>query len=175
MPCSITVNGRLFPCKTAIGGIKQVWIDQWVEGFWEAPTSGNVADAAAAQTLKNYEIAKNSGSFQQTVTSSMENGSVYYSQVLELTLPVQSATFAVEVDELLKARLAIVVQDNNDNYFVMGLNGGAEGSGGVIGTGAAKGDLNGYQLQFTAEEILPAPTVTKAASGTDLVWTLATN
>jgi hypothetical protein len=174
MPCSITVNGRLFPCKSAIGGVKQVWIDEWVDGYWEDPTSGNVADSAAAQTLKNYEIAKNSGSFQQTVTSSIDNGTVFYSQVLEITLPVLSATFSEEVADLLKSRLTIVVQDNNDNYFVMGLKHGAEGSGGVIGTGAAKGDLSGYQLQFTAEEALPAPTVTRAAAGADLTWTLAT-
>jgi hypothetical protein len=174
MPCGITIAGRLFPCKTAIGGVKQVWICEWSDNFWEAPVAGNVADSASAKTLKNFEIAKNSGSFTQTVTSSIENGTIFYSQVLEITLPVLSATASVAVHDLLKTRLAVVVQDNNANYFVMGLNHGVEASGGAIQTGAAKGDLNGYQLQFTAEENLPAPTVTRASTGTDLIWTLAT-
>lgn len=151
-----------------------MWISEWTDGFWEDPTGGNVADSAESQTLKNYEIAKNSGSFTQTITSSVENGTLYYSQVLELTLPVLSAATSVEIDELLKARLAVVVEDNNGNYFVMGLKHGVEGSGGAIQTGAAKGDLNGYQLNLISEESVPAPTVTKAANGTDLTWTLAT-
>ena len=54
---------------------------------------------------------------------------------------------------------SVIVQDVNDNYFAMGSTAGSEASGGTIGTGTAKGDLNGYQLQFTAEEALPAPFV----------------
>ena len=41
----------------------------------------------------------------------------------------------------------------------MGHTTGAEATGGTVGTGTAKGDLNGYQLQFTAEEAIPAPFV----------------
>lgn len=174
MPCSLTVSGRLFPCKTAIGGVKQIWVDEWVDGYWEEPIAGVVADAATAQVLKNFEIAKNTGSFQQTINSSIDNGTLFYSQVLEVTLPVITAADSVAINNLLKARLTIVVQDNNGNYFVMGHKHGAEASGGTIGTGAAKGDLHGYQLQFTAEEALPAPTVTRSGAGADLTWTLAT-
>ena len=41
----------------------------------------------------------------------------------------------------------------------MGHTTGAEATGGTIGTGTAKGDLNGYQIQLTAEEAIPAPFV----------------
>ena len=39
---------------------------------------------------------------------------------------------------------------------------GAEATGGTVGTGTAKGDLNGYQIQLTAEEAIPAPFVSSA-------------
>jgi len=63
----------------------------------------------------------------------------------------------VELTNLAKGRLAIIVQDNNDNYFVMGHTRGAELSGGTLTTGTAIGDLAGYTLEFTAEEAIPAP------------------
>ena len=74
-------------------------------------------------------------------------------------MPNLVAADNVEVADLLKNRLCVIVQDNNDNYFVMGHTTGAEATGGTVGTGTAKGDLNGYQIQLTAEEVIPAPFV----------------
>ena len=65
----------------------------------------------------------------------------------------------IELRNLRKGRLAIVVEDNNGNKFVMGHTQGAQLSGGSYASGTAKGDLNGYTLEFTAEERIPAPFV----------------
>ena len=169
MACSITVSGRSFPCKDKIGGIKRVWIKTFDADDWGAITNGEIASAGTGETpvaweVFGFELTKNTGSFQQTVTASVENGTVFYSQVLELTMPNLVDTDNVEIADLLKSRLNIIVQDNNDNYFAMGHTTGAEATGGTIGTGTAKGDLNGYQLQFTAEEAIPAPFVDSADS-----------
>ena len=102
----------------------------------------------------------------------MENGVVFYSQVLEITMNNLVAADNVEMADLLKNRLTVIVQDVNDNYFAMGHTQGAEGTGGTIGTGTAKGDLNGYQLQFTAEEAIPAPFV--AADDSNITFTAGT-
>jgi len=61
--------------------------------------------------------------------------------------------------------LCVIVQDNNDNYMIMGHTTGAEATGGTFGTGTAKGDLNGYQIQLTAEEAIPAPFLTTTSGG----------
>jgi len=158
MACTLTINGRAFPCKDKIGGIKRVWIKQFDASDWGSITAGVIA-AASAITVFGFELTKNSGSFQQTVTASVENGTVFYSQVLELSMPNLVAADNVEIADLLKNRLCVIVQDNNDNYFVMGHTTGAEATGGTVGTGTAKGDLNGYQIQLTAEEVIPAPFV----------------
>ena len=168
MACTLTINGRAFPCKDKIGGIKRVWIKQFDATDWGAITAGEIV-AGTAITVFGFELTKNSGSFQQAVTASMENGVVFYSQVLEMTMPNLDAAGNVDVSDLLKGRLTIIVQDVNDNYFAMGNTQGAEASGGTIGTGTAKGDLNGYQLQFTAEEAIPAPFV--ASDDSNITWT----
>ena len=74
-------------------------------------------------------------------------------------MPNLVATDNVEIADLLKNRLTVIVQDVNDNYFAMGHTTGAEATGGTVGTGTAKGDFNGYQIQLTAEEAIPAPFV----------------
>ena len=162
MACTLTINGRAFPCKDKIGGIKRVWIKQFDAADWGATTAGVIAsagDGGSPWVVFGFELTKNSGSFQQAVNASMENGTIFYSQVLEMTMPNLDAAGNIDVADLLKGRLTIIVQDVNDNYFAMGSTAGAEASGGTIGTGTAKGDLNGYQLQFTAEEVVPAPFV----------------
>jgi len=165
MACSITINGRAFPCKDKIGGIKRVWIKSFDAADWGSVSSGAITDAASAITVYGFELTKNSGSFQQTVTASVENGTVFFSQVVELTLPNLSGGDSAEIYDLLKSRLCVIVQDNNDNYMIMGHTTGAEATGGTIGTGTAKGDMNGYQIQLTAEEAIPAPFLTTTSGG----------
>ena len=63
----------------------------------------------------------------------------------------------------------VVVQDYNDNYLVMGLENGADATGGTVVTGGARGDFAGYTLTMTAEEKAPANFL-----ATDLTTTTAT-
>ena len=171
MACSITINGRAFPCKDKIGGIKRVWIKQFASDDW-VQTDGEVVANAAGITLFGFEITKNNGSLQQTVNASVENGTVFYSQVLEMSLPNLTEGDNQEIKELLSSRLTVLVQDVNDNYLAIGVTTGVEATGGTIGTGTAKGDFNGYQIQLTAEESTPAPFAD--ASDTNLTLTAGT-
>lgn len=172
MACSITINGRAFPCKDKIGGIKRVWIKQFASDDW-AQTDGEVVANVSGITLYGFEITKNNGSLQQTVNASVENGTVFYSQVLEMSLPNLTEGDNQEIKDLLSSRLTVLVQDVNDNYLAMGVTTGVEATGGTIGTGTAKGDFNGYQLQLTAEEATPAP-FADPSSDTNLTLTAGT-
>ena len=166
MACTLTLTGRSLPCRDALGGVKNVWIvktaggtadTSFVSDLWVYNSSTGVATGKTGTVAHDYVSPKNTSSFTQTVNSSIENGTVYYTQVLSLVLNKPVAQDVVELTNLAKGRLGILVQDNNDNYFVMGLTRGAELSGGTVATGTAYGDLNGYTLEFTAEEAIPAP------------------
>lgn len=129
----------------------------FVDGMWDPVANGEIPGAVAATVLDDFVSPKNTSSFTQTVNASIENGTVFYSQVLSLVCNKPVAADITEIQNLAKGRLAIVVQDLNDNYFVMGHTRGAELSGGSLATGTAIGDLNGFTLEFTAEEAIPAP------------------
>lgn len=102
------------------------------------------------------------------MNGSIENGNVFYSQVLSLVISKPVSEDIIELRNLSKGRLAIIVEDNNGNKFVMGHTKGAELTGGTLATGTAKGDLNGFTLEFTAEESIPAPFV---GTGTNMTFT----
>jgi len=129
----------------------------FADDLWTYDSAVGDVVAKAGSIAHDYVSPKNSSSFTQTVNASVENGTVFYSQVLSLVLNKPVVADIVELTNLAKGRLGILVQDNNDNYFVMGHTRGAELTGGTIASGTAPGDLNGYTLEFTAEEAIPAP------------------
>jgi len=102
-----------------------------------------------------YDLKGNS-SFEQTVNSSRENGTTFFEQTLNLTLKKLSKEDNKELKLLAYGRPHVAVEDYNGNVMVMGLDNGADVSGGTIVTGAAMGDLSGYTLTFTAQETSPA-------------------
>ncbi len=164
MACNLTVTGRSLPCRDALGGVKNVWIGEWSDGIWDAVASGEIPDSSAALELHDFVSPKNTSSLTQTVNSSVENGTVFYTQVLSLVCNKPVADDVPEIQNLAKGRLAVVVQDNNDNYFVIGHTRGAELTGGSLTTGTAFGDLNGFTLEFTGEEAIPAPFLNKTTA-----------
>ncbi len=166
MACTLTVTGRSLPCRDALGGVKKVWIittaggtasTSFTDDLWVYDSAAGDVTAKAGSVGKDFVSPKNTSSFTQTINSSIENGTVFYSQVLSLVCNKPVAADVVELTNLGKGRLGILVQDMNDNYFVMGHTRGAELSGGTLTTGTALGDMNGFTLEFTAEEAIPAP------------------
>ena len=118
------------------------------------PTAVKVGTIIALVCYK-YELKGNS-SLEQTVNASRENGTTFYEQTLNLTLKKLSKEDNKELKLLAYGRPHVVVEDYNGNYMMVGLEHGADVSGGTVVTGAAMGDLSGYTLTLTAMETKPA-------------------
>ena len=154
MSCNLSA-GRAVPCKDVVGGIQKVF-------FVDFGGLGNVTQTAdeitdADGTFSAYEYAvKGGSSLEQTITSSRETGTTFFEQVLTLNLTKLSKEDNVQIKLLAYGRPQVAVVDNNGNAFLMGLEHGAEVTGGTIATGTAMSDLSGYTLTLTAQEKLPA-------------------
>ena len=157
MACSLTLAGRGVGCKDALGGIKRIYVAQWADGIWEDISSGEVAGVTAATTFYTYDMTRGSGSLTQTITSDLAAGTVFFDQVCSVTFNKAAASDITEISNLVKGRMAILVEDNNGNWFVMGHQNGVEVSGGTAQTGTAAGDQNGFTLEFSAQDVAPAP------------------
>jgi hypothetical protein len=157
MACTLTLAGRGIACKDALGGVKRIYIAEWSDGIWEDIASGEVAGSTAAITFYTYDMTKGSGSLTQTVTSDIAAGTIFYDQAVSVTFTKLAAADITELQNVSKGRMAVMVEDNNGNWFVVGHKHGVEVSGGSVQTGTAVGDQNGFTLEFNAQEVAPAP------------------
>jgi hypothetical protein len=153
MACTLT-TGRKVPCKSAVGGLKTVYFADY--GTLGAATivGGEVTALAGSPALFQFDIKGNS-SLETAINSSRENGTTFYESTLNLTLTFLEKATQEELKLIAHARPHVFVEDYNGNYFVMGLEHGAEVTGGSIVSGAAMGDLSGFTLTLVAQETAP--------------------
>lgn len=158
MACDLT-RGRKEPCKDVVGGLKNVYFVDFGDLGTVTKTDDEITnmtgDSSNDLTTFKYELKGNS-SFEQTVNASRENGTVFYEQTLNLTLKKLTKEDNKELKLLAYGRPHVAVEDYNGNVFMMGLEHGADVSGGTIVTGAGMADLSGYTLSLTAMEREPA-------------------
>ncbi len=162
MACDLSL-GRKEPCKDVVGGIRAVYFTDFGDLGTVTETDDEITDLSGTFTAFKYEVKGNS-SFEQNITSSRENGTTFFEQTLNLTLHKLSKEDNKELKLLAYGRPHVAVEDYNGNVFVMGLEHGADVSGGTIVTGAAMGDLSGYTLTLSAMEVKPANFVASPTS-----------
>ncbi len=153
MACTLT-TGRKVPCKSAVGGLKTVYFADYGTLGVATIVGGEVTALAGSPALFQFDIKGNS-SLETAINSSRENGTTFYESTLNLTLTFLEKATQEELKLIAHARPHVFVEDYNGNYFVMGLEHGAEVTGGSIVSGAAMGDLSGFTLTMVAQETAP--------------------
>ena len=157
MACDLSL-GRLEVCKDSVGGLKNVYFVNYGDlgAITYDVTNTDVIDAiAGTPDAYKYEL-KGASTFTQNINSSRENGTTFFEQVLELTFKKLTVKDHKELKLMAYGRPSVIVEDNNGNLFLAGLEHGMDVTGGTIVTGAAMGDLSGYTLTLTGMEKVPA-------------------
>ena len=159
MACDLT-RGRKEGCKESVGGLKAIYFTDFGDlGTITYADAANedyqITDLSGTFTAFKYELKGNSN-FEQTITANLENGTTFFEQSLSVTLKKLTKEDHKELKLLSYGRPHIAVEDYNGNVFVMGVEHGAELSGGTVATGSAMGDLSGYTLTLSSMEVEPA-------------------
>ncbi len=154
MACLLT-SGRALPCKSSVGGLKAVYFADYGTLGDATIVAGEITAVAGTPDFFKYDI-KGSSSLETAITSSRENGTTFYTQTLNLTLTTLDKATQEEIKLLAAARPHVAIEDYNGNFFMVGLEHGAEVTGGTIVSGAAMGDLSGFTLTMEAMETSPA-------------------
>jgi len=151
MPC-IIATGRKLPCKEVVGGIQKVFIANQGTIGKATITNGIITAFTAPSTFDLYQFdVKSASGLEQTITTSSDNGTTFFTQTLTLVLTKLDPLTNALLDTLIKTRPTIFVLDNNGNYLSVGLTRGCEVNGTISG-GVALGDMVGYSLTITADE-----------------------
>lgn len=157
MACDLAI-GRVEPCKDSVGGLKNLYFVNYGDlgAITYDVTNSDVIDAVAGTPdAYKYEI-KGASSFTQNIQSSRDTGTTAFEQVVEVTLKKLTIADHKELKILAFGRPHVIVEDYNGNFFLAGLEHGAEVTGGTIVTGTAMSDLSGYTLTLTGMERTPA-------------------
>ena len=155
MACAIT-KGRNLPCKSAVGGLKNIYILDYssvIAALSDSSGTVTLPSDNSAEFFK-YEIKGNS-SMETAINSSRENGTTFYETTLNLTFTFLDVATQEEIKLLSRARAHYVVEDYNGNYFLVGRDHGAEITGGSIVTGSEMSAMSGFTLVATAQEKEP--------------------
>tara|TARA_R110000765_G_scaffold329488_2_gene420329 strand:+ start:356 stop:901 length:546 start_codon:yes stop_codon:yes gene_type:complete len=172
MACDIS-SGFQLGCRDNSGGIKNVYILSGSVTTVTAAT-GAISDISGDGVFYQFELTKNTGDYTETPNPSLENGTVFYSQTVNISLHKLQASIRNQVKVLAQnPDLKIVVETNNgsdDNvgkFFYIGRFRGATLTGGAGTTGTAFGDANQYSLTFEGMEPQPADEITTTGVLTD--------
>ena len=162
MACNIT-RGRLIDCKDTIGGLKAIYIAKSYSNDVSASATINTTEMTTAGFANwsccggtvevfKYDLVQNLSSLTVTINSDNANGTTFFTQALSVTLQKIDHDMTNELRLMAYSRSQIFVQDANDNVFLLGIDNGCHVSGGTVITGVGKGDLNGYTIEWSAEE-----------------------
>ena len=159
MSCDIA-NGVAEPCKSAVGGLDAIYIINYgdyaaTDITYDGTNTDMINDINSVSNIYKFEL-KGANSFEQTITSSRDNGTTFVEQTLTVNLKQQSAAKTKLVKLLSYGRPHIIVRTRANQYFLAGLERGLDLTTGVISNGTAMGDMNGYTLTFVGQENIPA-------------------
>ena len=154
MACNLSA-GRNEVCKESIGGIQGVYFVNYTTGSFTKNGSGEVTAVPSGSVLYYYQL-KGSSAYTETVTTSRDNGTTFFSQELVLNLKKLTNEMTTQLKLMSYGRPQIIVWTNNGDALLVGEKLGADVTAGTIQTGGALGDLYGYSVTFTGMEKLPA-------------------
>lgn len=161
MACALT-TGRSEPCFDAIGGFSKLYVVDYAEDVFTVTAGEVTAIDVSVTDAYEYDLQKDANSVTETLNDDRRaTGATTVEQSGSFTLTKQDSATAVELALLAKATPYVVIKDRMGNYKLYGLTDGCI-LGGEAVSGAAKGELNGYNLTFTATETAFAPTLDSA-------------
>jgi len=146
--------GRNEVCKESVGGLQGVYFINYTTGSF-TKSNNEVTMVPSGSTLYYYELKGNS-SYLETVNSSRDNGTTFFSQELTLNLKKLTNEMTTQLKLMAYGRPQIIVWTQNGESLLLGEKEGCDVTAGTIQTGGAMGDLFGYSVTFTGQEKLPA-------------------
>lgn len=163
MSCALT-QSYVLDCKDSLGGLKSVLFIEAgnVSSTTEVAGVVTVVTLAEGKNFYKYDLVKETSSFTETVTASVQNGTIFYAQELTIILNKLQANTRNEILLLAQNSLIAIAEDRNGKYWMLGKTGGLDITGGTAASGVATGDRSGYELTFSGQEKELAPEVSSA-------------
>lgn len=153
MACQI-IAGYTIDCTDAVGGIDAVYFAE-LANMTVADASGTVTGItkATGKRFFKFEVpTRSTATASSNIEKSIENGSLFFKQVVSFPVNKRDATTRNIITTLAKNKLLVVTKDKDGTYRMYGKAYGLFMVASTGTTGAAAGDANGYVLNFEGDE-----------------------
>ena len=140
-------TGYTLDCRTSsTGGIKTMWIlggaNNDITGY--TVTNSMVTAIGGSGTWFQFQLPKQSGSLSETLGINTTSQSVTFQPEIVVNLPKLNTTLRDTFVGLVSQNsIYALIEDNNNRYWLVGLDNGLLVSAGSLNTGQAYTDLNG--------------------------------
>ena len=163
MAC-ILASGIALGCKDSLGGIKEAYIGSFSALTTYTYDADDIIDTVTlGASFFTFAQRNEQGEFTQTGNHSVENGTNFWSQMVNLIFTKNDADNRNVLKVLAQSTLTIIVKDQNNLYWIIGQDNGADLIASTVGAGKAYGDLNGSTVSFEGKESAPARQVSQTA------------
>ena len=169
--CDVSA-GRLVGCSDALGGIQKIFLMTYnsaLESLFSVGAGASnyeITDIGSSITVKQFDLRPNTASYNANITTSDENGTMFYEQVLEVAFTHIEAKDLNYINNLAQGRCQAWILEANNDVFLMGAKFCCTITGGSMTTGVQKADRSGWTLTFTAQEQINYMLVRTAGAGT---------
>lgn len=168
MACNI-LDGYRVGCRDNAGGVTTVYIAPYndVTSFTTDSTGKITAittGMSPSPAFKTFQQDNEVASYTEVSTNSTENGTVYYTKTVELTMLKMTQSLQNQTAVLNSGAWRIIVKDSNGSYFLLGTVSPIRTTTSASGTGKALGDQNGSKITFEVKEGVPSPEILASAA-----------
>ena len=155
MSCANIKNFTYDACQGNIGGVKKVWVANYVDNAAVVAESGDTegiitgfTSAVTTGSFYEFQFRKNTASMTSTLNVN-DNGSSYVSTELSLVFSRMDADKRAAIMSLVLSDAMVVVEDCNGIMWFLGQENPVNVSAGTGETGTAKADNNAYSVTLT--------------------------
>lgn len=140
-------TGYTLDCRTSsTGGIKSMWIlgdnGNTISGY--TVTNSQITSMSGTGTWYLFQLPKQAGSLTETLGVNTTTQSITFQPEIIVNLPKLDTTLRdVFVDLVSQNEIYAIIEDNNNRFWMVGVDNGLQITAGSIGTGTAYTDTNG--------------------------------
>ena len=165
MACTNLTKGRGLDCNRVSGGLKFIYFsvfDEIASFAYDAVDKSTIDTIDfGGNTIYRYSLPRGSSSITDTITGSVENGTIFYTPTVNLVLNRFTQVDQEEIKLLGQTQVRIFAQlqsqlsNGHDVILALGMANGMSLNAGTADSGLAFGDRNGYTLTFDGLEAVP--------------------
>lgn len=159
MSCNL-ISGYSIDCRESVGGVEVIYLIE-NSALYDASGNSRVTESSGVVTAltKNtgkrfwkFEVPRGTASTENGITSSIENGTFFYTHKVSFPINDRSATTRNIVTTLAKNRLTFCVKEGDGSFRLFGKEFGLQLESSTAGSGVALADRNGFVLTFSSQE-----------------------